>query len=1174
MAICICVWRNRYTHNLLLLYMLFVVRCGDRWVTDFFRGSVGNSISDLRDSKLLHAPDSPTVNPDMPAPPTKPAEPFFFVPPGFRPNTFFVGMDKELIKLGKKLFDKKRRANGTACVVLHGQAGAGKSHLARQYVNTNRKKFPGGIFWVNARLIEELTKDYWQIAQKVVARDAPELRVSGEQTGRSFVDVVKEWFEGRQEWLIVLDGVTLDKDSDIDRLQKFVPESRNSSLIYVSRAKRLETLERLLRPQAVKVSPLSDEEACKLLLKSIPIHHPRKAQIDSARKLVKQVGGLPLAINAISYRIAYTHEPLEKYTIKSYSDDQKIAGRYNEIMDDLRARNHMEAYSLISVLCFYGPNIPVEMIHLGLKALRREDVEVKSSENGEQPDINTTFGILMRYGLIERNEPDDKDSLSSSRGSLVEPEPIDMLKLHSVVQKFCCDSLNASGLLQDWLKYAIRLFCHSFEEADIRIKSRSELARISDYREYLVHGERLRAHTLDYESKSQLLGKLRTELDPTLLLIRQEIQLKEPRSSHESVQLAEFQISVFDRTSSSSSSGISASGVRTPGHRPPPLALADENEFGIPLTKPSTDSPRSIGTTSPAYEPRIVDHSPRARFPPVYYENDQRASYPMQKGASDSTLRPRTGSNTSDGSPWQLVQPNRKLFRPSYAGRNWDRRPVEAEVDRHSATGSMTRPQIEARGNLSGSSSAITSLTSVHHKSPPRSRGSLWSRSSSGRSPTSTQNRPSYAGVLAGRSEQSTVGSYKAPRRPVYTEEDHKSTAASFERGRSRENVITRMADAQPYLSPPRSQFIPQSTDISGRPSQLPRVSQHPVTQSPYQSPPLQYIIKQPAPESSFHPYHASQTENVMPKYSPINVSGPNPSALSIDENITITSRYPGSAVSRIRDYDLSQSPHTDSNPDILNYQFEPVYLHSPFNMHPNIHPNGNYSQPVTRDHSHQSHDSGSASEPRPLHRTKVSPYLNTIVMDTSSPRLRNADGSPAHKSPKLGYSRPHSSSLGKPPSPDPMARSDSALLSGAGGWTGYPTPQDAVPRYMHFSRARSDNSPTNTMHSPMSRTDSGPGMIVDGCGMVGHVAFGEFEPTSIAEARRRIREYEEMLSRRGTSRSVDAIIETHNRPIERRPEMVLEQPQDGPPAGLGIWSEDGPENEMPYPEVNRILTE
>lgn len=48
------------------------------------------------------------------------------------------------------------------------------------------------------------------------------------EDGHSFVESVKAWFESRQEWLIVFDGVTVDSDADVTDLAKFVPDSRNS----------------------------------------------------------------------------------------------------------------------------------------------------------------------------------------------------------------------------------------------------------------------------------------------------------------------------------------------------------------------------------------------------------------------------------------------------------------------------------------------------------------------------------------------------------------------------------------------------------------------------------------------------------------------------------------------------------------------------------------------------------------------------------------------------------------------------------------------------------------------------------------------------------------------------------------------------------------------------------
>lgn len=351
-------------------------------------------------------------------------------------------MEKEYQELDRQLFDKRRR-NETACVLLHGQHGSGKSHLARQYVNKNRKKFSGGVFWISVKSREEKYHVFWNLKQKVVCRDKPEL--CDGVNGNNFVLTVKAWFEGRQEWLVVFDGVMVEKDEDTIDFATFVPDSQNSSIIYISRARNLESKQRLLRPFPIKIGSLKEDDARKLLFKELHIKKPTEAEKRKANELVRNIGGLLLAINAISHRLADTHEPLTKYKLL-YSADPTMEGTYNKILDKLQRLSHMEAWHLIHILCWFGHEIPIEMLHFGLRILRT-NVEVRAIDTGGRPDINITFGEFMRYALIERNEPDDRDSMSSSRNSLVDSEPIDMLKIHSVVQNFYCDSLNTRGLL-------------------------------------------------------------------------------------------------------------------------------------------------------------------------------------------------------------------------------------------------------------------------------------------------------------------------------------------------------------------------------------------------------------------------------------------------------------------------------------------------------------------------------------------------------------------------------------------------------------------------------------------------------------------------------------------------------------------------------------------------------
>lgn len=1093
----------------------------------------------------------------------KPTEPYFIVPPGFRKNTYFVGMEKEYQELDRRLFDKRRK-DGTATVLLHGQPGGGKTHLARHYVFRERKKFSGGIFWVTAKSWEECRHAFSNIKQKVVARDTP-TKCNG-VNGSEYVSIVKEWFEGRHEWLIVFDGVTVENDEDTTELAQFIPDSKHSSIIYISRAKNLESKERLLRPFPIRVGPLKEAEAKKLLFKELHIKSPTEAQNSKATELVRKIGGLPLAIDAISHRLADTHEPLVKYKLQ-YSSDPTLEKTYNQILDDLINLSHDEAWNLIHVLCWFASDMPVEMVNLGIKSLRA-DVEVKAAEQPQgKADINTTFGILMRYALIERNEPDDKDSVSSSRDSLVGPEPIDMLKIHSVIQNFCCASLDKRGLLPRWLGYAVKLFCWSYHEADIKIKLRGEqkgeLGRVSDYRYYKVHGQRLWEHAVSDESKTQHLQTIRNDLTPVLKRIDEEIQQREPSSSQEDLKDGIFQISIFDRTSSSSESAPSLPGPPTPNYRPTPPPLKDQNEFGFPIQKPM-DSPGSFGTASPGdnRHPRIVGLSPRQpEYEDIGYDSDSEGhphSHPMrQPNLSETTARPPSRSRAprldSEGGDWQVVpssrrprRPRRDLgsFRPAPSGA------ARATINRKTVPRSKENKQPHRRE----SSPALKALQKVQSQSPSPPRSGLTSLfRRDDRPATTTMTQPTWAGIAAGKIGQAAqLGSNG----PITVPVGLQPAPVLIERGRSRESPQNRQGSAQP--SPLASEFKPQQGLPNATVDDPLRTSPTYVTYTSQPSPTgFQYVTSHPGSNSSLSqiPQGRPINSTYYADYRPQPLSRPNPAPDPYEDNVAITSKRPLPA-----DLHSTQTPNTYPTPPPNFYPLPASGQPSPENRaSPYQHtydppypmpaiPAGYTSQPMSRHHSKQSHDSIAETEPI-LYASASSPQLMPSSYPDNSPRERYPDGQAFRKSPKTGFAVPAYYET----SPPRVSPHD---LSQTGGWA----LNSQAPGFYDMS---------------MSRSSSGPGVAVErtpgsvptivGFENPGSVQFGEHQPISVEEARRRTLDLEVRLRER--QREIEAIKQLNEKRIEENGMREWEEAR--------ARGEEGPRRESaPYPDINLIPTQ
>lgn len=375
--------------------------------------------------------------------------PLFITPPGFHPNASFFGMQKELEMLHDCLFKDRARADLTASVLISGVPGSGKTHLARQYVWTQRECYPGGVFWINAKSRESRRECFWKIAQAAGLIDYKNAEDAGDP--EQYVSTVRNWLQMHQEWLLVFDGITFSRDDDISEFRPFLPWNSRCSIIYTSTDRTLQKKHRPFEPFCLSIPPLAAEDACKILYKDLGIEKPTKEQALRARELVEHYECLPLAIHAIGHRLRATNKQIETFHVKNQVMDVKLAQPFLSIMNDMLRLELLQALNLVHLLSFLGHRIPVGLLSFGRHSMSTDNAEIVTcAQAGEDPDVDTTLGTLIHYGLIERTSDAASFDVQSSASENSEEafstiyrgnSSFDTVKIHRVVQQFCRDEL-------------------------------------------------------------------------------------------------------------------------------------------------------------------------------------------------------------------------------------------------------------------------------------------------------------------------------------------------------------------------------------------------------------------------------------------------------------------------------------------------------------------------------------------------------------------------------------------------------------------------------------------------------------------------------------------------------------------------------------------------------------
>lgn len=215
-----------------------------------------------------------------------------------RISSCFTGRESELAFIDRE-FASFHDTNPTR-VVVHGMPGLGKSQLVLRYAQQayNRHTY-SHIFWLSATTVEKVTQG---LARILVLVDDPDHDDRNRWDQAVQLVAVRRWLEhsqnyGCHRWLLILDNVTEDT---VQFIRENMPQQNPSgSILITTRTQHVAKAAAKVAGQEhtiFELKALSTEHSVDLLLRKAGIQSKTPNDLESAEKLVRRIGCLPLAV--------------------------------------------------------------------------------------------------------------------------------------------------------------------------------------------------------------------------------------------------------------------------------------------------------------------------------------------------------------------------------------------------------------------------------------------------------------------------------------------------------------------------------------------------------------------------------------------------------------------------------------------------------------------------------------------------------------------------------------------------------------------------------------------------------------------------------------------------------------------------------------------------------------